>query len=438
MKQVLQNYKTGELQIVEVPRPALKKGFILVQNIYSLLSVGTEKYMLEMAKKSFLGKAIARPDLVKQVIAKMKTEGVVEAYRASMARLDNPVPLGYSCAGIVMNVGEDVQDFKNGDRVACAGSGYASHAEVVCVPQNLCVKIPENVDFESASFVAVGGIAFQALRMANLTLGDRAAVIGLGLLGQITVQLLKSAGCHVFGVDLSQEKIRLAMEHGAEKGAISGEEDITSSVRQFAPNGFDSVIIMAATENNEPLELAAEIARERGRIVATGLVGLEVPRKIFFEKELEMVVSRAWGPGALDAIYSKKILDYPYAHARWTARRNLEEFIHQLSDGSVKVKHLTTHRFPIEKALEAYELVIKEKEPYIGVLIEYPGSTKSLSVSSYPLSEKVCTRTDQPITGNKSLPTPCIGVIGAGLFATTILLPIIKSFKDVRLKGIAT
>jgi len=437
MKQIIQNYKTGELQIVEVPAPASKKGFVLAQNVSSLLSIGTEKNMIEMAKKSLLGKALERPDLAKQVIAKAKAEGIIEARKAAMARLDNPVPLGYSCAGVVINVAEGVQEFKKGDMVACAGSGYASHAELVCVPQNLCVKIPESVDFESASFVALGGIALQAVRMANPSLGERVAVIGLGLLGQITVQLLKAVGCHIFGIDISEEKIKMAIENGAEEGAVSGKVDVFNATREFAPNGFDSVIIMASSKSNEPLELAAKIARERAKIVATGLVGLNIPRKIFFEKELEFVVSRAWGPGVFDPFYTEKNIDNSYAYVRWTAKRNMEEFLYQISNGSVKVKHLITHRFPIEKALEAYDLILKGKEPYLSVLITYPDSEKIISQET-PKSIFIVPKTQEHKKLDKHVETLKVGFIGAGLFATGTLLPILKSFKKVRLKGVAT
>jgi len=214
MKQVVQSYKTGELSVIDVPPPALKAGCVLVQNCVSLVSAGTEKHMLEMAKKSLVGKALARPDLVRQVIAKARAEGILEAYRQAMNRLDTPVPLGYSSAGIAIDVGSGVEGFSKGDRVACVGSGYASHAEIDCVPQNFCVKIPENVDFESAAFVALGGIALEAIRLAEVPLGARVVVIGLGLLGQLTVQLLKAAGCHVFGVDLASAKVRMALEYG--------------------------------------------------------------------------------------------------------------------------------------------------------------------------------------------------------------------------------
>ena len=485
MKQVIQNYKTGELQLVEVPVPALKKGFVLVQNIASLISAGTEKYMIGMAKKSLLGKARARPDLVKQVIAKLKSEGIIETYKAVMARLDAPVPLGYSCAGEVLE--SSTEEFKRGDRVACAGSGYASHAEVVCVPVNLCVHIPRRhvisysllvnrekaqitnnqstinyITFEEGAFVALGGIALEAVRLARPELGERIAVIGLGLLGQITVQLLHANGCHVFGIDIDEEKTRMAKESGCEGVAISGKTDVVAAGRQFAPQGFDAVIIMAATRSNEPLELAAELARERGRIIAGGLVGLEIPRKIFFEKELEFAVSRAWGAGIFDLKYVEKNIDYPYAYARWTAKRNMEEFLNQIALGNVDVKRLISHRFKIEDAMKAYEMILKGKERYMGVVIEYGESGKrrdgereigrktvrgrmgegeeekesyKLLVKGYSEKKRA---TNQQITNNIAQPTPCIGVIGAGLFATGTILPILKKMKDVRLKTVAT
>jgi len=436
MKQVLQSYKTGELVVVDVPAPAVRPGCVLVRNIASLVSAGTEKHMLEMAKKSLVGKALARPDLVRQVITKARAEGILEAYRQAMNRLDTPVPLGYSCAGIVIDVGTGVEEFSKGDRVACTGSGYASHAEIVCVPKNLCVRIPEGVDFESAAFVALGGIALEAVRLAEVSLGARVVVIGLGLLGQLTVQLLKAAGCHVFGVDLVPAKVQMALEYGAEGGAVIGQADVEAAVREFAPQGADAVIIMAATPSNQPLELAARVARERARIVVAGLVGLNVPREPFFDKELELVVSRAWGPGVFDPLYIEKGIDYPLAYARWTAKRNLEEFLAQIAKGTVEVKHLITHRFPIGRATEAYDLILEGKEPYIGVLITYPGAAEA--AKELPKERKVDLKPPLERPSQQKKETIGIGVIGAGLFATTTLLPILERQKGVRLKGIAT
>ena len=435
MKQIIQSYKTGELMVMEVPPPALRSGCVLVRNVVSLVSVGTEKHILDMAKKSLIGKALARPDLVRQVIAKAKTEGVLEAYRQAMNRLDTPVPLGYSSAGVVIDVGEGVEGFAKGDRVACAGSGFASHAEIICVPQNFCVKIPNGVDFESASFVALGGIALQAVRLANVSLGSKVMVIGLGLLGQLTVQLLKAAGCHVFGVDTVPAKVKMALEHGAEDGAVIGKTDIKAALSKFAPQGADAVIIMAATRSNEPLELAAEVARERAKIIAAGLVGLKIPREIFFEKELELVVSRAWGPGVFDPTYVEKNIDYPYAYVRWTAKRNLEEFLAQVAKGAVEVKHLITHRFPIERATDAYDLILKGKEPYIGVLITYSEAEKTLYT---PEERRLRLRSPQEKSASQKSKPIGIGIIGAGLFATTTFLPVLKRQKNIKLRGIAT
>jgi predicted dehydrogenase/threonine dehydrogenase-like Zn-dependent dehydrogenase len=436
MWQVIQNYKTGELSVVDVPPPALKPGCVLVRNVASLVSAGTEKHMLEMAKKSLVGKALARPDLVRQVITKAKAEGVLETYRQAMNRLDTPVPLGYSCAGIVTDVGAGVEEFVKGDRVACAGSGFASHAEIVSVPQNLCARIPEKVAFEPAAFVAMGGIALEAVRLAGVTLGEKVVVIGLGLLGQITVQLLRAAGCHVFGVDTVPAKVQMALEYGAEAGAVLNQEDVQAAVRGFARQGADAVILMAATPSNEPLELAAEVARERARIIAAGLVGLQVPREPFFDKELELVVSRAWGPGVFDPLYVEKGVDYPYAYTRWTAKRNMEEFLAQLESRSVRVDHLITHRFSIDQASGAYELILKGKEPYIGVLLTYPQATET--VTGLAGQRRVELEPPRPRMPKQQVERIGVGVIGAGLFATTILLPLLRRLKGVRLRGVAT
>lgn len=440
MKQVWQRYKDGRLEVSEIPVPRPHPGCLLVRTMASLVSVGTEKYMLELAQKSLLGKALARPDLVRQVIAKAQAEGILEAWRQAMGRLDTPVPLGYSSAGVVIDVGPGVQGFAVGDRVACAGSGYAGHAEVVSVPVNLCVKIPEGVDFESAAFVALGGIALEAVRMARVSLGETVVVIGLGLLGQIAVQLLNAAGCHVLGMDINPQKAEMALQHGAEAVATN-YLTLSAICRQRTENhGADAVIILAATPSNEPLEQAAELCRERGRIVAAGLVGLEIPRKPFYDKELELVVSRAWGPGLYDPNYTEKGLDYPLAYARWTAKRNMEEFLAQLAKGAVRVDHLITHRFPIDRALEAYELILEGKEPYIGVLLTYPDEP-DLSRRVEVISPQ---RTLGLSGGTRKTSAPSaegkisIGLIGAGQFATGTLLPAMKGLKGLHFRGVAT
>ena len=446
MKQLLQNYKTGRLQIQEVPASPAGSYRVVVRTFASLVSVGTEKSMLELARKSLLGKAMARPDLVRQVIAKAQAEGILEAWRQAMGRLDTPVPLGYSSAGVVIDVGPGVQGFAVGDRVACAGSGYAGHAEVVSVPMNLCVKIPEGVDFESAAFVALGGIALEAVRMARVSLGETVVVIGLGLLGQIAVQLLNAAGCHVIGMDIHPRKAEMALQHGAEAVATD-YSNLSAICRQRTGNqGADAVIILAATPSNEPLERAAELCRERGRIVAAGLVGLQIPRKPFYDKELELVVSRAWGPGLYDPHYTEKGLDYPLAYARWTAKRNMEEFLAQLAKGAIRVDHLITHRFPFDRAPEAYELILEGKEPYIGVLLTYerePDLSRTVVVKRNQRGQRGQESQRGQISSVPSVPSALsgplgVGLIGAGQFAAGTLLPILKGLKGLRFRGVAT
>ena len=492
MRQLIQSYKTGEIRLVELPRPQVKRGFILVKTRASLVSVGTEKHMVEMAKKSLIGKALARPDLVKQVIAKVKTEGFMEAYRQAMGRLDTPVPLGYSAAGVVVEVGPGVDGFSVGDLVAITGSGYAGHAEYNLVPELLAVRIPkvqgmgkwenggvgaegsgvgieglkeegekvrtaesENaanfttspfnhfpdfLSFEEAAFGALGGIALEAVRMARVQLGDWVAVIGLGLIGQIAVQLLASAGCHVIGMDISQDKVRMALEHGLELGATSSDELILAVREKTRNQGVDSVIILAAAKSNEPLEVASEIARERGVIVAAGLVPLDIPRKTFYDKELELVVSRAWGPGLYDESYAEGGQDYPLAYARWTAQRNVAEFLDQLARGRVSVKHLISHRFPFEDALSAYEMILKGEEPFFGVVLEYLDDKAGSEKVSGGEGKRVVVLRDhgerRPVEGRVG-----VGFIGAGLFTQGTLLPALKKLmdgKDIELVGVAT
>ena len=434
MKALEQNYKKGTLRLVEVPEPRVSKGKVVVRTASSLVSTGTEKHMVDLARKSLLGKALARPDLVKQLVAKARTEGILEAWRQAMGRLETPIPLGYSSAGVVVDVGPGVTGLVSGDRVVCSGSGYAAHAEVASVPANLCVKVPDSVELESAAFAAVGGIALESVRMAQVSLGDTVAVIGLGLVGQIACQLLRSAGCHVIGMDVDASKTRTATEHGAEAAASGYDELARICHERSAGHGVDAVVIMAATDSDEPIEQAALICRERGRVVATGLVGLQVPRKPFYDKELELVVSRAWGPGTDDANYTEKGLDYPIAYARWTARRNLEEFMRLLATGSVQVEGLITHRFPLVKADEAYDLILEGKEPAVAVLLSYPDLDEKQERRQVVRLEKSASATGQSARRGLDIG---IGVIGAGQFANGTLLPAIKSLGDLRFQGIA-
>lgn len=436
MKQIIQSYKDGKITLDKVPAPACKAGGVLVQNYASLISPGTEKMMIEMGQKSLLGKAKARPDLVRQAWAKAKKEGFLSVYKEAMNRLDEPIPLGYSAAGVVLEVGAGVKDFKPGDRVAVAGAGYASHAEVVWVPENLCVPIPDGVEFDSAAFVMLGGIALHGVREAGLTLGERAVVLGLGLLGLLSVQLLKAQGCRVVGVDLDRQKCLLAKEMGADLGLVPGEDDVEEAVANFTGGlGADAVIITAASQDNRPILLAESVTRSRARLVMVGVAELNLTRKAFWEKELSFSVSKAAGPGSIAPLYEARGFDYPIAYVRWTERRNLEAFLDLIAQGRVQVESLISHRFPIKDALQGYDLILKNLEPYIGVVLTYPpGETRD---------------TQEPIQLRKVWLEPppkqteigerlAVGLIGGGMFTKNILLPALKRIAGVKLVGVAT
>lgn len=429
MKQILQHFKTGELRVEDVPPPALKHGGVLVENFYSLVSAGTERAAVELGEKGLIGKAKERPDLVKVVINKVKNEGLINTFQRTMGALDSWRALGYSSAGVVVEVDAGVDGIASGDRVACGGGGYACHAEVIFVPKNLVAKIPDNVDFESAAFTTLGAIAMQGVRIAGLTLGEKVVVIGLGLVGQLTVQLVKAAGCSVFGIDLDRKKINIALELGADTGAVRSE-DVHQLVSAFSNGaGADAVIITAATSNNDPVVLAGEISRDRGRVVVVGETKIDAPRSLYYGKELELRLSRSYGPGRYDKTYEEKGIDYPIGYVRWTEKRNMEAFFELLAQGKVNVQKLITHRIPIKEALRAYELITgKTEEKYLGILIQYGDDVVlSRKVPIQPTSVKKHEAKEQVN----------VGFIGAGNFAKAVLLPNLKKNPSVRFKTIA-
>lgn len=414
MKQILQNVRTGRVAVHDVPAPALQRGRLLVRTAASLISAGTEKTAVDTGKKSLIGKARQRPDLVKQVIEKAKTEGLRNTYTAVKAKLDGTTALGYSAAGIIAGVGEGISDLKVGDRVACAGAGYASHAEMISVPRNLCVPLPDTIGFDAGAFGTLGAIALQGVRLAQPTLGEAVVVIGLGLLGQITVQLLKANGCRVFGVDLDAAKMELARKLGAE--ACAGPSDAHARIREWSRGrGADAVMITAATPSNDPLELAGDVSRGKGRVVVVGLVGMDVPRNTYFLKELSLQISMSYGPGRYDPEYEERGHDYPFAYVRWTEGRNLEAFFDLVAKGGVDVERLITHRFPIDRGEEAYRLISGEvNEPYLGIVLEYD-----------PAREIAKAVPKQALAAPSS--NVAIGMIGAGDYARAMLLPHFKA-----------
>jgi len=428
MKQLLQNMKTGQTAVEEVPSPTPAAGQALVRVSASLVSAGTERMLVEFAEKSLLGKARSRPDLVKQVLGKMQREGVLVTLGAAFNRLDQPMPLGYSSAGTITALGDGMGGFKVGQRVACAGGGYAVHAEYNVVPRNLLTPLPDFVDFESAAFTTLGAIALHGFRLAQPQIGETVAVIGMGLLGLLAGQIAAAAGCRVLGIDINPQRISLAGSFGLE--TVLREQAVDSAQAFTAGRGFDNIIICADTSSNDPVELAVVIARDRAKVVATGAVGLTFPRKPYYEKELSFINSRSYGPGRYDGSYEENGKDYPLGYVRWTEGRNFEAVVDLLASGKLKIAPMITHRFPIEKAAEAYEIITgKKKEPFLGVLLTYPQAVSSIPVSriTFPVSREP----RQPDTVK-------LGVIGAGLFANATLLPAIQTIRDIELVGIAS
>jgi predicted dehydrogenase/threonine dehydrogenase-like Zn-dependent dehydrogenase len=432
MKQLLQNINNGETTVIDVPIPQLQPGMALVRNQVSLVSAGTERMLVEFAGKSLVGKALSRPDLVRQVVDKARREGLLSTMDAALNRLDQPMPLGYSSSGIVEAIAGDVQGVKVGDRVACAGGGYAVHAEFVSIPKNLLTLLPDNVDFDSAAFTTLGAIALHGFRLSGAQLGESVGVIGLGLLGLLAVSISRAAGCRVFGVDLDQTRVELGRQLGAY--SVERSQAIEAALSFTQGMGLDNLLICADSPSDDPVELAGEIARDRAHVVAIGAVGLSLPRRIYYQKELMFTNSRSYGPGRYDPSYEESGQDYPIGYVRWSEGRNLEAFVELLAKGQVDVKPLISHHFPIEKASQAYELITgKISQPFLGVLLTYP-ETSSETVESQKVYEPV-KKTSLPITGVNVVR---LGVLGAGNFANAIMLPVLKKTPSVELVSIAS
>ncbi|HSK62311.1 MAG TPA: bi-domain-containing oxidoreductase, partial [Pyrinomonadaceae bacterium] len=412
----------------EVPVPALQRGRVLVRTVASLISAGTERAAVELVSKGLVQEARQRPDLVKAVVAKVKSEGLLNTLTAVRDKMAASQALGYSAAGIVSAVADDVTEFQVGDRVACAGVGFASHAEVLSVPKNLCVHLPEDVSFQSGAYGTLGAIALQGVRLAEPTLGESVVVIGLGLVGQLTVQLLKANGCRVFGLDLDPARVSLALELGADDAKIS-DDSAAKSIEVFTRGrGADAVLITAATDSNQPVELAAKVSRLKGRVIIVGMTGLDIPRAPFFSRELKLIISMSYGPGRYDPDYEEKGHDYPFAYVRWTEQRNIESFLQLVADKRVNVDRLTTHQFPIEEAERAYQLISGDaREPYLGVVLNYDPEAevgRRVALGTRPAPRKA----------EKAI---VLGVIGAGGYVPAMLLPHFKS-EGVEFRSIAT
>ena len=428
MKQLLQNLKTGEAQVTEVPVPHPGEGTALVQTAASLVSAGTERMIVSFARQGLLGKAQSRPDLMRQVINKAQREGLLTTLEAALNKLDQPMALGYSSAGTIIEVGPELEGFRVGDRVACAGGGHAVHAEFATLPKNLMVTIPESVNFEQAAFATVGAIALQGFRLADVQVGSKVAVIGLGLLGLLTTGIAAAAGCEVLGIDLDPNRVALASAMGVQT-AVPRKQAVEAASVFSRGRGVDAVLICADTTNNDPVELAGVIARERGKVVAVGAVGLDVPRKTYYEKELSVIISRSYGPGRYDPDFEEKGQDYPIGYVRWTETRNIEAFLDLLAAGKLDVSPLISHRIPIEEGKKAYDLITGE-ESYLGVLLTY--GEKPL-----PKDNRIPNPT-APTIRVKPGEIMALGVLGAGNYALSTFLPVIKKVGNIAPVGIVS
>ena len=414
MQQLTQQLKSGKMEILDVPFPSLGKGEVLVRNHYSVISAGTEGYMVSEARKGYIAKARSRQKEVKQVIESIKTNGIRSTYSTVMNKLEAPSPLGYSCAGEVIAIGKNVTLFSVGDFVACGGKN-ASHADVVAIPQNLCVKVPENVDIKQATFTTIASIAIQGIRQAKLEVGSNCVVIGLGLIGQITMQILQASGITPIGIDVQKEKVNLAKIGNVEFAFLRNHEGLEQIIFDLTKgHGTDAVLITAGTSSLDPVEFAGAIARKKAKVVVLGAVPTGFSRENYYNKELDLRMSTSYGPGRYDSLYEEKGIDYPIGYVRFTENRNMQTFLDLLKSNKIDINYLITHEFDLLEAPIAYRMILEKSEEYAGILIAYDFDKKQVKEIHLDGQVKI-----NPIKPN-------IGLVGAGNFAQNILLPHMK------------
>lgn len=424
MEQLTQSLKDGKMALTEVPFPALKSASVLVRTHYSVISPGTEGKTVKDARLSYLGKAKARQEEVKKVIASAKTFGVKKTYDMVMNKLEAYSPLGYSCSGQVIAVAEDVQHIRVGDWVACGGAS-AAHSEVVCIPQNLCVPVPNPDLLKEAAFTTIGAIAMQGFRQAELQLGESCLVIGLGIIGQLSMQILKAAGIQAIGVDIDHKQIELAKKSSS--SVYHRNDSQLEGIVNSLTNGFgvDAVLITASTSSTDPVELAGEMCRKKGKVVIVGNVPTGFSRKNYFKKELDLRMSSSYGPGRYESNYEDKGLDYPISYVRWTENRNMQSFVQLIANKSIDIESVVTHEYAFEKAPNAYQTILDGEEVVGGIVLKYDVEKE--------LKNEVQIASHQTIKNSKLK----VGLIGAGSFAQNFLLPVLKQ-TDVELTSIAT
>jgi predicted dehydrogenase/threonine dehydrogenase-like Zn-dependent dehydrogenase len=430
MKQIAQNYKSGELRLLEVPVPACRPGGVIVRSAFSVISAGTEMMKISESKLSLLGKARARPDQVRKVMQSVRQQGFIATYQKVMNRLDSYTPLGYSLSGVVAEVGEGVEKLRVGDLVACAGNQYALHAEYNWVPESMCLPVPARVDLRQAAFTTVAAIALQGMRQSELRLGETACVIGLGLLGQILVRLLRGAGIFVVGIDVVEDRCRMAVSAGATACAVPGSQRfdmLRGAIAELSGgHGVDCTFITAGGNDNAPVMLAAELARDRSRVVDIGKCKLDLPWSDYYEKELDVRFSRSYGPGRYDPLYEEYGFDYPIGYVRWTERRNMECVLALMAEGRLDLAPLIGDVFEFDSAANVYERMSRGEVPGPGVLLKYHDDT--------PVSRRI----DRAQAVRPAPGTVRIGVIGAGNYAGSMLLPHLAADPDVALVEVVT
>jgi predicted dehydrogenase/threonine dehydrogenase-like Zn-dependent dehydrogenase len=438
MKQIAQNYKSGELAVLDVPAPVCRAGGVLVRSLYSLISTGTEIMKLTEARMSMVGKARARPDQVRKVLDSVAQQGAVNTYKKVMSRLDSFTPLGYSLCGVVVEVGTGAEEFSVGQLVAAAGNEYALHAEYNWIPVNLCVPVPRGVEPEHAAFATVGAIAMQGVRRAEVQLGETACVIGLGLVGQLVVRLLIAAGVRVIGIDMIDERCRMAEKAGAVLCAAPTDEGLSALDDALsdltAGRGADHVLLAAGGSSNGPVEMAARLARDRARVVDIGKTRLDLPWNAYYDKELDVRFSRSYGPGRYDDRYEVEGVDYPASYVRWTERRNLECFLDLVARSDIEVGSLVSGIFPLAQARSVYSDLASGALPAVGVLLEYGASSQELQASASSRAIQQGRGAPRGIDGSQI----AVGFIGAGNYASTMLLPHLARDDSVRLAHVAT
>lgn len=420
MQQILQNLSSGETSLADIPSPKVRENHLLIRTTHSLVSAGTERMLVEFGKANLFDKARQQPEKVRMVLDKVKADGMLPTLNAVRNKLDQPLPMGYCNVGTVLEIGQGVVGFSVGDRVASNGK----HAEIVCVPKNLCARIPDSVSNEAAAFTVIGAIGLQGIRLIQPTLGEAVVVTGLGLIGLMTVQLLRAHGCRVLGLDYDTSKLAFAQKLGAQTVDLNQNADPLGAAMAFSRGrGVDAVIITASTKSNGPVHQAAQMCRKRGRIVLVGVTGLELSRADFYEKELTFQVSCSYGPGRYDSSYEDNGQDYPVGYVRWTEQRNFEAVLDMLADGRLQTDLLISHRIPFEQAMTAYD-IISSRAPSLGIILQYPEPD---TFSHSRLLRRTITRSEASLGAGCSAARPIVGCIGAGNYATQVLLPAFKS-----------